>query len=218
MSYSYTLASASKNELENHDARRLKYNTLYPAVLNRYKKKTYVETGLWLGHGIRVALDCGFESIYSCDINSKSVDLGTQMYGNNDNVKMYHAKSVDYLKMLFQSNNITENITFYLDAHFVTEEEALELGGEFKSPLLEEIQLIGKYCKDKDNVIMIDDYHKIEKWSHQKSELEKNLLKINKDFKLTIQPRIVEEVAAWNTHINEALLKTSGEILVAKLS
>ena len=207
-------------ELETHPALRLKYNTLYPIILNKYKKKRYVETGLWLGHGIKVALACEFDLIYSCDIDSRSTSLGEKLYGHYKNVNIYHSDSREYLEMLFQNNELTENVTFFLDAHFGDDATAKKLGGDFISPLLDEINLIAKYCKNKDNIIIIDDYNKIEKWGHHKDKLESAVLSVNKNFKLNVQPRIVEEPAPpqwWNKNSDKQKLKTNGDFLIATL-
>lgn len=182
----------------------MKYNTLYPVVLNDNKNKVFVETGLWRGHGIQVALDCGFEQVFSCDIDPTAIYLAKKLYENNPKVKFFHLDSINYLNYFFDTYNITENITFWLDAH--------DYEGQ-KSAIYDELTLIKEKCKNKNNIIMIDDYNHIEKWSINKEKLNKSILDINENFKIKVQPRIYSEIG----DINDPKLPVKGSILIGKL-
>lgn len=183
------------------------YNTLYPIVLNQYKKNIFVETGLWLGYGIRVALDCGFEKIYSCDIDETYVSNAKNTY-NNHNVKIFKQNSVDFLNSFFENEKTYEDITFWLDAHGASDQN-------IDAPLLEELKIIKKYCQNKNIIILIDDYHSFERWAKNlsKEDISNILREINPNFKIFTQKRIY----SLSQNINEENLPTKGEILVAKL-
>jgi hypothetical protein len=186
----------------------MKYNTLYPIVLNNYKNKVFVETGLWQGHGIQVALDCGFDQIFSCDIHPVAIDIGKKLFGNNPKVEIHDVDSVQFLENFFQTHNITEGITFWLDAHGATD-------ANIDAPLVKELSVIKKYCHNKNIIIMIDDYHSLERWAKNLSreDISNILMEINPNFKINTQKRIY----SLSLDINEENLPTKGEILVAKL-
>lgn len=183
------------------------YNTLYPIVLNKYKNDIFVETGIWLGYGIRVALDCGFKQIYSCDINEAYIKGGRKKY-NLENVKIFQKNSVDFLNSFFETEKIYENITFWLDAHGDSDKN-------IDAPLLDELKIIKQYCQNKNIIILIDDYHSFERWAKNlsKEEITNILKEINPNFKIFSQKRIY----SLSQDINEENLPTKGEILVAKL-
>lgn len=186
----------------------MKYNTLYPIVLNNYKNRVFVETGLWQGHGIQVALDCGFDQIFSCDIDPGAISLGKKLFGNNSKVKIYEVESIQFLESFFETYNITEGITFWLDAHGAS-------NANIDAPLLKELKIIKKYCHNKNIIIMIDDYHSLEKWARNlcREDILDILKEINPNFQINIQKRIY----SLSSDINEENLPTKGEILVAKL-
>ena len=184
----------------------MKYNTLYPIILNNNKNKTFVETGFWQGHGVKVALDCGFEHVYSCDIDVKSIQLARSVYGNDmPNVHIFQKNSLQYLEFFFERYEITDGITFWLDAH---------PGGVGSSPVIDELNIIDKYCKNKNNIIMIDDYHILnKKWGVDLQNLNDTIYNINSEFKITISPRIYSEEG----DVSDPTLPRKGELLIAKL-
>ena len=184
----------------------MKYNTLYPIILNNNKNKTFVETGFWQGHGVQVALDCGFERVYSCDIDAKSIQLARSIYGNDmPNVHVFQNDSVQYLEFFFRHYEITDGITFWLDAH---------PGVVGYSPVIDELNVIDKYCKNKNNIIMIDDYHLLDKkWGVDLQNLNDTIYNINSEFKITISPRIYSEEG----DVADPNLPRKGEVLIAKL-
>jgi hypothetical protein len=183
----------------------MKYNTLHPIILNENRNKIFIETGFWRGYGIKVAIACGFEQLYSCDIDKSAIEIAEGMYGESHNVEVYHKQSVDYLEMLFQTNGMFDGITFWLDAH---------PGNAGHSPIIDELLIIAKYCKGKDNVIMIDDYAKLNsKWGIDIDKLYETIHMINPDFKIEVVPRIYCD----SGDINDPTLPRKGELLVAKL-
>jgi hypothetical protein len=66
-----------------------------------------LKQGRWQGHRIQVALDCGFEQIFSCDIDPGAISLGKKLFGNNPKVKIYDVESSQFLETFFETYNIT---------------------------------------------------------------------------------------------------------------
>lgn len=184
-----------------------RYNTLYPVVLNKYKNIVFVETGIGKGQGIRCALDCGFERIYSCDINSQAVEICNRMYLDDKNVNIFNEKSIDFLQKVLNIEN--QSITFWLDAHVP------------ECPILEELEVI-KNFNPTNSIIMIDDLHCYESpekknWENVKVTVKQimyKIIEINPNYQFRIEQRIrdngVDGLSIYGTVIG-------GQILVAYL-
>ena len=116
---------------------------------------TMIETGTHLGETcINVSKD--FKKIYTMEISERYFKLSImnfQKYGIN-NVEIFLGDSSKILPQLLQILN--ENLFFWLDGHWSMGDTGR---GEKDSPLLEEIQSIVEYCKNKKtkSIIVIDD-------------------------------------------------------------
>lgn len=184
------------------------YNTLYPIVLNKYKNRVFVETGLWRGQGIQVALDCGFEKIYSCDIDPIWINYGVRRYSKTPNVNIFYGNSVTFLNEVFKKE--TQNITFWLDAHIP------------KCPLLDELEVI-KNSSVKNATILIDDLNLYEAtnketWANETpisvKQIMYKIIEINPNYKFFIEQRVrdngVDNLSIYGTVVG-------GQILAAYL-
>lgn len=118
-----------------------------------FEKSTYLETGLFNGDSVQLALDLNFKKIISIDIDKRAIDNANQRFKNevlDSRVLLVQGDSQEKIKEIFdQSINI-----IYLDAHDNDVDE------ETIAPLENEI----KFLLDKVNenqLIIIDDYIKI---------------------------------------------------------
>ena len=102
----------------------------------------FIETGTWMGGGIRVAIACGFPLIYSIEKSDKLFNRATEKFKNNDNVEIIKGDSAEQLPLLLE--RIDCRATFWLDAHIPD------------CPLLEELAAIGAH-PIKEHTILIDD-------------------------------------------------------------
>lgn len=156
------------------------YNTLIPEVLSKFKSKTFVETGSNRGFGIKVALECNFEKIFSCDINQKYYDICNKLYFENKSVELHLSDSVSFLNKISEKEK--NNITFWLDAHSESNDYC---------PLMKELNII-KTKYDNTNIILIDDINLIGKsWASDLNldSIGRHLLDINSNYKIEILER-----------------------------
>ena len=77
--------------------------------------KFFIETGTEGGMGIRAALDAGFETIWSVDIDPDHTDYCAALFADEPAVTCFCAHSVDFL--IEKLPLIAEPATFWLDAH-----------------------------------------------------------------------------------------------------
>ena len=123
-------------------------NEFYTFTNNR-KTTHYIETGTYLGNGIKDVLN-NYENIHSIELADNWYHYNVEQFKNNCNVKMYLGDSKKILPELL--NYIKEPITIYLDAHYSGGTTAF---GEEEVPLLYELEILKK--REYDDIIIIDD-------------------------------------------------------------
>ncbi len=126
---------------------------------NQNNLKTYIETGTGEGSCLRYATSVPFENFHSVEIYPEIYEKAKLSF-LQDNIHLTLGKSVDFLDNLFKGN--VQNSFIFLDAHFpgadfhyTSYENCGKL--EDKLPLEKEMEIILKYRKDFNDVILIDD-------------------------------------------------------------
>jgi len=130
-------------------------STLKPEILKKYKgrRKVFVETGTSRGEGVAVALECGFEIVYSIEANEDVFAKACERFAMMDNVVLLHGDSGEIMASLLRG--LKERAVFWLDSHWSTGEPELAPGMS-KCPVLLDLQAIREHPV-KDHVILIDD-------------------------------------------------------------
>lgn len=123
-------------------------NNFYTSTNNK-KTRHYIETGAYLGNGIRNVLN-NYENIHSIELADKWYQHNVEQFKNFEHVKMYHGDSKKILPKLL--NNINEPVTIFLDAHYSGGTTAF---GEEEVPLLFELEILKN--RKYDDIIIIDD-------------------------------------------------------------
>ena len=134
------------------------YKKLKENIFIKYPNRVFVETGTYIGDSVQMALDAGFEKIYSIELSKKYYKIAKDRFNYFENVEIIHGDSSEILPILIK--NINEPITFWLDAHYSKGDTAL---GKYCSPLMIELEQIRK-TGIKNHTIMIDD---IRCWNKQ---------------------------------------------------
>lgn len=97
--------------------------TLTMAVLDKIEsKKAFIETGSLDGDGIRMALQAGYETVFSIELDVNKFNACTHKFRNNNKVKVLHGDSKDVLPVLI-NNFVLQEATLWLDAHALGTEE-----------------------------------------------------------------------------------------------
>ena len=113
------------------------------------KTSHYIETGAYLGHGIKDVLH-NYENIHSIELSDKWYEYNKKQFEDFNNVNMYLGDSKKILPELLKS--IHSPVTIYLDAHYSGELTAF---GEEETPLLFELEILKN--RPYDDIIIIDD-------------------------------------------------------------
>ena len=143
-------------------------------ILQPYKRKIFVETGTHIGDGVQVALDVGFEKVYSIEINENRFKKSSERFRNNKKVNLIKGDAKEeFIKILKQ---IQEPATIWLDAHTATD-----------ASIMEELEALQQH-PIKNHIILIDDaidftrvYEKI-----RFNDLTGGIKKINPNYHLSL--------------------------------
>lgn len=124
-----------------------------------YSLKYFVETGCYLGQGLELAKQQGYEKLISCDINNNYVSHCKQHFPD---AEIVHSHSVYFLNSVLPS--LSGPTLFWLDAHY-PKYYGLENEQEgTRFPLIEEAKLICQHKKNYQNdVIICDDLRVLSK-------------------------------------------------------
>jgi hypothetical protein len=149
-----------------------------------YKNRVMIETGTHRGDGIKLALDAGFEKIYSIDNDPEAERFCNLRFRRDPNIKLFTGDSADLLWDMIK--DINEPITFWLDAHSQYLED--EPASPNPWPLLKELELIARH-PIKTHTMLIDDIliltHKwTTGWDYE--EIKARLYLINPKYKLEL--------------------------------
>ncbi len=129
------------------------YSTLKAELLSKHPNKYFIETGTANGEGVQQAIECGFDAIYSIEVNVDVYTKACKRFMLVPNVILIPGDSGMVLSDAIA--HIKEPITFWLDAHWSTGE--CDLGpGVDKCPILRDIAAIGEH-PIKNHTILIDD-------------------------------------------------------------
>lgn len=152
--------------------------------------RVFVETGTYDGRTVRQALDCGFEEIYSIEIDPNLCSEAMARFRENSKVNILQGDSLEML--VWVMNNLSCPATFWLDAHI----QDSAVVGTVMVPLLQEIALIEPHFI-KTHTIMIDDVRLFGAepyWSNISIEKILALLdKINPKYNITFENSKVKE-------------------------
>jgi hypothetical protein len=171
-------------------------------TIKKYKNLTecFIETGTWKGDGIQVALDLGFNTIYSCDIDEENVNRAKIRF-KDKKVHLIHANSSLFLKKILPK--LKQSSFIWLDAHVMADhtgkvfsDRQLNLASELNigvCPLLDELQAIFKYSKI-EHTILIDDYHCFGTWEFNNltvDDVKTYILNKNSNYKFSVEENIL---------------------------
>jgi len=123
---------------------------LFYELTGVYVTNRYIETGAYLGNGIRTVLNAGYKHIHSIELSEKWYKYNVEQYKDASSVKMHYGDSKRVLPELLKS--IREPVTIYLDAHYSGTPTAF---GDEETPLLEELEILKN--REYDDIIIVDD-------------------------------------------------------------
>lgn len=157
--------------------------TLPIELLYKYHNDYFVETGSFEGGAIQAAIDAGFSDIRSIEVDPGYFDHCSNRFQHDLRVTLFLGDSLELLPKMIE--DITDPITFWLDAHYGNS----PTNGSDPTPLISELQLIGQHPV-KSHTIMIDDIRLFGKSGWEKITkfgVIDALLKINNKYEIVFE-------------------------------
>lgn len=149
-----------------------------------------IESGSLYGDTIQRALDCGYTTVYSIEIDEKLYKLVSGRFNKQieeGTVKLFFGSSIDVLPNVLR--DIDEPVTFWLDAHL----HEGDYGVEHNAPIIEELDIISEHHVN-NHLVMVDDMRIIRKSSWGRGGLESLVLEgvknINSDYNISYRDGI----------------------------
>ncbi len=121
-------------------------------VFTKYPNRYFIETGSFLGDGVQMALEAGFEQIYSIELAPHYYQHCCSRFASYPNVTILQGNSTTVLPELLK--HIDSPATFWLDGHYSC---GINSGkGDTNCPILAELENIRQH-PIKTHTILIDD-------------------------------------------------------------
>lgn len=165
--------------------------TISKQVLSKYSglAKVFVETGTHIGKTTELALQLGFQKIYTIELADHFYQRAVKMFARYPQVCCIHGDSQEQLKVILSELN--EPAVFWLDGHWSMGDTAK---GSNAVPIYEELASIESH-HIKNHVILIDDLRlmgnkdePIAEW-HDISidDIKERCLRINSKYKFSFE-------------------------------
>lgn len=142
---------------------------MQPGFLDKFVEVIFVETGFHRGDAIAIALEAGFQCIYSCDVSPFAYGWCSHRFQDQrDKVHLLWMDSRSFLNKVVGHpapvpgkyiTDLGQKSTFWLDAHWCGgngEVGGNDGGSEEDHPLLDELAIIGAHPL-KNHTLLIDD-------------------------------------------------------------
>jgi len=128
-------------------------------IFKDYPNPVFIETGSYVGDGIKCAISAGFGRIISIEIAEDMHEHCRNRFKDEIGVELYLGDTPDILPSILKTVN--SPCTFWLDAHPSGEEKT----GKIKVPVIKELEIIEQHMKETGlkHTILIDDMRNFDK-------------------------------------------------------
>lgn len=181
------------------------FNSNLLEIKNKHHCEIYLETGLYKLKeisSISKALRCGFDKVYSVELEKKWIDYAYPQLKeliNSNKCELIHDDSANLEKYIVNNKNFEEKkVLFFLDAH--VDNNDITTKHIFKCPVIAELKAIKKLSRN-DHVICIDDMRCIKtkrpwgetKYNNYYNEMINMLKEINSEYKIDFIQGVIEK-------------------------
>ena len=148
--------------------------TLTTPVLSKYRNEIFVETGTLGGGGILLALQNGFQKVFSIEFDRDLYEKAVARFAGDARVHLFQGDSGRALAELL--THVDRPATFWLDAH-----------APDSTPLWAELHAIAVH-PIRSHTILIDDRRLFEDWGIDEDGVRRFLLEVNPSYRFKLEP------------------------------
>jgi hypothetical protein len=130
-----------------------------PDLVETNQIRYFVETGTGTGDGVAYAAINPnlFHAIYSCEIEPTLALQASARFDANPNIRIFNEPSLVFLTRICEAAPETDNILFWLDAHFPGADYGIHPYAPDGLPLEQELKIIRMLRSRSKDVIIADD-------------------------------------------------------------
>ena len=164
------------------------YQTSSRELFQKYPNSVFIESGSYYGDGVQAALDAGFKTIHSIELDEKLYKHCADRFKDNVDVNIIFGDSHLVLDDIL--SEIDSPVTFWLDGHWAGTGTAR---GKYESPLVKELEAIGRH-HIKNHTILVDDLRCWRKkvQGFDRESLINACLQINPEYKISFDKGYIE--------------------------
>ena len=158
--------------------------SLTQSIIDQYPGKTYVETGIWRGDSLQMAINTGYKNVIGIDNDPECIEFCKNRFDIHGKPGKLRPKLIlgDSATMLYDvCKDIDGKITFLFDAHWQFLEGTEK--GDNPFPLLDELAQVWKLDRS-DHTLIIDDWHIFytDRVGYSKERVRAVIMSINDDY------------------------------------
>ena len=171
-------------------------------VFAKYPNKYFIESGTCMGDGVNMALECGFDQIYSFELANHLYNICCKRFAHSPNVHLILGDTTKAMPQLLKE--IDSPATFWLDGHYSWNNTAR---GDTNSPILQELEIIQQH-HIKNHTILVDDIRQcgtVEFDFIELDEIIQKILEINPDYTISFEDGYVPNDVLVAKIINKEL-------------
>ena len=160
-------------------------------MLSKYPNCCFIETGTWLGDGVKAAIDSGFTKIHTIEINLNNITQAQKNITIPNNITVNWICGDSGTKLLEILDNIECQCTIFLDSHSIGDSSGYNL----PNPLYKELEAIKNHCI-KTHTILIDDrrlFGQIDFNNISEHQIINKLLDINPQYTILFEDGCVKD-------------------------
>lgn len=133
-----------------------RFDAVLPAIVQRSKATTFVETGTFHGESLAYAATLPFRQLHSIELSTALHHAAQRAFAHDSRIHLHQGDSAIVLPRLLQ--DVEDRCLLWLDAHYCFLDSAR---GPRDCPLLEELQAVLAHERrlGTQHVIVVDDFH-----------------------------------------------------------
>ncbi len=153
--------------------------------LAQFMNPVFVETGTYEGNTVQKAVDLGFETIYSIEVDPALHAKAVERFAGVPGVHLLCGDTIDVLPQILRQ--LDQPATFWLDAHAISPQYV----GNHPVPIMQELAMIAEH-PIRTHCILIDDRRMLEAaWRIPEVEVYNAIRRINPAYQISLGPGVI---------------------------
>lgn len=152
-----------------------------------FMNPVFIETGTYQGNTVQKAVELGFQTIYSIEVDPALHEAAVERFRGVKQVRLLCGDTVDVLPQVLRE--LDQPATFWLDAHAISPQYV----GEHPVPIMMELAMIAEH-PIRNHCILIDDRRMLEPaWRISEQDVYNAIRRINPAYQISLGPGVIPQ-------------------------